>query len=123
MKRERTHLALAAILMMTSCSLIGPKCQRLKLSDYFRRDNKNVQLVEYTINNKCVPTLAGYQNLYNLEYENPNENYYWNHKQCKWITESEMDSLINESLDKWIAELEKMDSLMNESLDSIELSK
>ena len=88
-----------AVLTTTGCSLMGPKCQRLKLSDIFSVKNKNVVFVEYDKEGACRPTVAGYQQLVGLQSENPNVKYYWNYKQCKWITESEMDSLIKKSFD------------------------
>jgi len=36
----------AAILTTTGCSLMGPKCQRLKLSDIFSVKNKNFVFIE-----------------------------------------------------------------------------
>ena len=92
--RKTNYLALAAIVMTTSCSMIKPKCQRFKLSEILNREDKNPTLVEYDQDSICRPTVAGFQELYDLKYENPNEKYYWNHKQCKWITESEQDSII-----------------------------
>ena len=84
----------AAILTTTGCSLMGPKCQRLKLSDFFSLKNKNIAVVEYNKDGECTPTLAGHQEVANRRFENPNETYFWNYKQCKWITELESDSLI-----------------------------
>ena len=89
----------AAILTTTGCSLMGPKCQRLKLSDIFNVKNKNVVFIEYDKDGVCRPTLAGHQQLVDLRYENPNEIYFWNYKQCKWITKSEHDQLVSESFD------------------------
>ena len=89
----------AAILTTTGCSLMGPKCQRLKLSDIFSVKNKNVVFIEYDKDNVCRPTLEGHQQLFDLEYENPNEIYFWNYKQCKWITKSEDEQLINAAFD------------------------
>ena len=89
-----------AILTTTGCSLMGPKCQRLKLSDIFSVKNKNVVFIEYDKDNVCRPTLEGHQQLFDLEYENPNETYFWNYKQCKWITESEQDSIIEAVLNQ-----------------------
>jgi arsenate reductase-like glutaredoxin family protein len=65
-----------------------------KLSEILNREDKNPTLVEYGQDSICRPTVAGFQELYDLKYENPNEKYYWNYKQCKWITESEQDSII-----------------------------
>jgi len=78
---------------------MGPKCQRLKLSDIFSVKNKNVVFIEYDKDNVCRPTLAGHQQLLDLIYENPNEIYFWNYKQCKWITKSEDEQLINAAFD------------------------
>ena len=89
----------AAILTTTGCSLMGPKCQRLKLSDIFSVKNKNVVVVEYDKDGGCTPTVAGHQQLVNLEYENPNETYFWNYKQCKWITKSEHEQIIDDAFD------------------------
>lgn len=88
-----------AILTTTGCSLMGPKCQRLKLSDIFNVKNKNVVFIEYDKNGVCRPTLVGHQQLVDLRYENPNETYFWNYKQCKWITKSEDEQLINAAFD------------------------
>ena len=98
--RKTNYLALAAIVMTTSCSMIKPKCQRFKLSEILNREDKNPTLVEYNEERNCVPTLAGHQQLADLEYENPNETYFWNYKQCKWITESEQDSIIEAVLNQ-----------------------
>ena len=92
-------LVFVAILTTTGCSLMGPKCQRLKLSEIFSVKNKNVVVVEYDKDGVCRPTVAGYQQLVNLRYENPNETYFWNYKQCKWITKLERDSLIEAAFD------------------------
>ena len=89
----------AAILTTTGCSLMGPKCQRLKLSDIFSVKNKNVVFIEYDKDNVCRPTLEGHQQLVDLEYENPNETYFWNYKQCKWITKSEHEQIIDDAFD------------------------
>jgi len=89
----------AAILTTTGCSLMGPKCQRLKLSDIFSVKNKNVVSIEYDKDGVCRPTVAGYQQLVNLRYENPNETYFWNYKQCKWITKSEHEQIIDDAFD------------------------
>ena len=89
----------AAILTTTGCSLMGPKCQRLKLSDIFSVKNKNVVFIEYDKDNVCRPTVAGYQQLVDLKYENPNETYFWNYKQCKWITKSEHEQIIDDAFD------------------------
>tara|TARA_B110000238_G_scaffold67317_1_gene73838 strand:+ start:218 stop:553 length:336 start_codon:yes stop_codon:yes gene_type:complete len=89
----------AAILTTTGCSLMGPKCQRLKLSDIFSVKNKNVVFIEYDKDNVCRPTLEGHQQLFDLEYENPNEIYFWNYKQCKWITKSEHEQIIDDAFD------------------------
>ena len=89
----------AAILTTTGCSLMGPKCQRLKLSDIFSVKNKNVLFIEYDKDNVCRPTLEGHQQLADLEYENPNETYFWNYKQCKWITKSEHEQIIDDAFD------------------------
>ena len=89
----------AAILTTTGCSLMGPKCQRLKLSDIFSVKNKNVVVVEYDKDGVCRPTVAGCQQLVNLKYENPNETYFWNYKQCKWITKSEHEQIIDDAFD------------------------
>ena len=89
----------AAILTTTGCSLMGPKCQRLKLSDIFSVKNKNVVFIEYDKDNVCRPTVAGYQQLVALKYENPNETYFWNYKQCKWITKSEHEQIIDDVFD------------------------
>ena len=43
-----------------------------------------------------LPTLEGHQQLADLEYENPNETYFWNYKQCKWITKSEHEQIIDD---------------------------
>ena len=59
----------------------------------------STKLVEYDKDGGCTPTVAGHQQLVNLEYENPNETYFWNYKQCKWITKSENDKLINDAFD------------------------
>ena len=88
-----------AILTTTGCSLMGPKCQRLKLSDIFSVKNKNVVVVEYDKDGVCRPTVAGHQQLVGLKYKNPNETYFWNYKQCKWITKSEHEQLISEAFD------------------------
>jgi hypothetical protein len=87
-------LVFAAILTTTGCSLMGPKCQRLKLSDIFSVKNKNVVFIEYDKEGNCVPTIAGYQKKANLEHENPNTRYFW--IQCKWITETQKDSIVND---------------------------
>jgi hypothetical protein len=89
----------AAILTTTGCSLMGPKCQRLKLSDIFSVKNKNVVFIEYDKDNVCRPTLEGHQQLFDLEYENPNETYFWNYKQCKWVTKSEHEQIIDDAID------------------------
>ena len=89
----------AAILTTSGCSLVGPKCQRIKLSDIFSVKNKNVVFIEYDKDNVCRPTVAGYQQLVNLRYENPNETYFWNYKQCKWITKSEHEQIIDDAFD------------------------
>jgi hypothetical protein len=91
------HLALAAILMASSCSMIKPQCQRLKFRDIFSRENKNAELVEYNEDGDCVPTLAGHQQVADLMSENPDEQYYW--MRCQWVTESQRDSLIKERFD------------------------
>ena len=88
-----------AILTTTGCSLMGPKCQRLKLSDIFSVKNKNVVFIEYDKDNVCRPTLEGHQQLFDLEYENPNETYFWNYKQCKWVTKSEHEQIIDDAID------------------------
>ena len=59
----------------------------------------STKLVDYDGDGVCRPTVAGYQQLANLEYENPNETYFWNYKQCKWITKSESDKLTNDAFD------------------------
>ena len=92
--RKTNYLALAAIVMTTSCSMIKPKCQRFKLSDILNREAKNPTLVEYNEEGNCVPTIAGYQKKVNLEHENPDTRYFW--IQCKWITETQMDSIVND---------------------------
>ena len=56
-------------------------------------------MVEYGEDVICRPTVAGLQEVINLRYENPNETYFWNYKQCKWITKSEDEQLINAALD------------------------
>jgi hypothetical protein len=89
----------AAILTTSGCSLVGPKCQRLKLSEIFNVKDKNIVLVEYDEDGTCRPTLAGFQELYNLEYKNPNETYFWNYKQCRWITKSEHNQLIDDAFE------------------------
>jgi len=89
----------AAILTTTGCSLMGPKCQRLKLSDIFSVKNKNVVSIEYDKEGACRPTVAGYQQLVGLQSENPNVKYYWNYKQCKWITKSEHEQIIDDAFD------------------------
>ena len=89
----------AAILTTSGCSLMGPKCQRLKLSDIFSVKNKNVVFIEYDKDGVCRPTLEGHQQLFDLEYENPNETYFWNYKQCKWITKSEHEQIIDDAFD------------------------
>ena len=57
------------------------------------------KLVEYSEDGLCIPTLAGHQEVENLRHENPNETYFWNYKECKWITKSENDKLINDAFD------------------------
>lgn len=59
----------------------------------------STKLVDYDEDGVCRPTVAGHQQLVNLEYENPNETYFWNYKQCKWITKLENDKLINDAFD------------------------
>ena len=56
--RKTNYLALAAIVMTTSCSMIKPKCQRFKLSEILNREDKNPTLVEYNEEGNCAPTLA-----------------------------------------------------------------
>lgn len=89
----------AAILTTSGCSLMGPKCQRLKLSDIFSVKNKNVVVVEYDKDGVCRPTVAGHQQVVGLKYKNPNETYFWNYKQCKWITKSEHEQIIDDAFD------------------------
>ena len=89
----------AAILTTTGCSLLGPECQRLKLSEIFNVKDKNIVLVEYDEDGSCRPTVAGLQEGINLRYENPNETYFWNYKQCKWITKSEHNQLIDDAFE------------------------
>ena len=89
----------AAILTTTGCSLMGPKCQRLKLSDIFSVKNKNIVVVEYDKDGVCRPTVAGHQQVVGLKYKNPNETYFWNYKQCKWITKSEHEQIIDDAID------------------------
>ena len=71
MKRNKIFrsLAFTAILTTSGCSLVGPKCQRLKLSEIFNVKDKNIVLVEYDEDGTCRPTLAGFQELYNLKYK------------------------------------------------------
>ena len=57
------------------------------------------KLVDYDEDGVCRPTLEGHQQLVNLEYENPNETYFWNYKQCKWITKSEHEQIIDDAFD------------------------
>ena len=59
----------------------------------------STKLVEYDKDGGCTPTVAGHQQLVNLEYENPNETYFWNYKQCKWITKSEHEQIIDDVVD------------------------
>lgn len=101
MKRNKIFRSLAFVIIMTTsaCSLIKPKCQRLKLSEIFNVKYKNIVMVEYGEDGICRPTVAGLQEVINLRYENPNETYFWNYKQCKWITKSEDEQLINAALD------------------------
>ena len=88
-----------AVLTTTGCSLMGPKCQRLKLSDIFSVKNKNVVFIEYDKDNVCRPTLEGHQQLVDFRYKNSNEIYFWNYKQCKWITKSEHEQIIDDAFD------------------------
>ena len=60
----------------------------------------STKLVEYDQDGICRPTVAGFQELNNLEYKNPNETYFWNYKQCKWITKSESDKLTEDLLNR-----------------------
>ena len=101
MKTNKIYRYLAFIVIMTTagCSLMGPKCQRLKLSDIFSVKNKNVVFIEYDKDNVCRPTLEGHQQLVDLRYKNPNEIYFWNYKQCKWITKSEHEQIIDDVVD------------------------
>ena len=101
MKTNKTYRYLAFIVIMTTtgCSLMGPKCQRLKLSDIFSVKNKNVVVVEYDKDGVCRPTVAGHQQVVGLKYKNPNETYFWNYKQCKWITKSEHEQIIDDVFD------------------------
>ena len=96
-KQIYQYIVFTAILTTSGCSLLGPKCQRLKLSEIFNVKDKNIALVEYDEDGICSPTVAGFHELYNLEYENPNETYFWNYKQCKWITKSEHNQLIDDA--------------------------
>ena len=59
----------------------------------------STKLVNYDEDGVCRPTLDGYQQLENLKYENPNETYFWNYKQCKWITKSEQEQIIDDVFD------------------------
>ena len=59
----------------------------------------STKLVEYSEYGLCRPTVAGHQEVATLRHENPNETYFWNYKQCKWITKSENDKLIDNSFD------------------------
>ena len=93
------YIAFILIMTTSGCSLLGPKCQRIKLSDIFSVKNKNVVVVEYDKDGVCRPTLEGHQQLADLEYENPNEAYFWNNKQCKWITKSEHEQIIDDAFD------------------------
>ena len=101
MKRNKIFrsLAFTAILTTSGCSLVGPKCQRLKLSEIFNVNDENIVLIEYGGDGICRPTVAGLQEKINLRYENPNETYFWNYKQCKWITKSEHDQLLDDALE------------------------
>ena len=94
--RKTNYLALAAIVMTTSCSMIKPKCQRFKLSDILNREAKNPTLVEYNKDGECAPTIAGYNKLFRLQEENPDTVYHW--IQCKWLTDSQTDSIIDNVL-------------------------
>ena len=87
-------LIFAAIFTTSVCCSTRPECQRLKLSDFFSLKNKNIAVVEYNKDGECTPTLAGHQEVANRRFENPNEIYFWNYKQCKWITKLESDSYI-----------------------------
>ena len=93
------YIAFTAILTTSGCSLVGPKCQRIKLSDIFSVKNKNVVVVEYDKDGVCRPTVAGHQQVVGLKYKNPNETYFWNYKQCKWITKSEHEQIIDDAFD------------------------
>ena len=55
----------------------------------------STKLVEYDKDGGCTPTVAGHQQLVNLEYET----YFWNYKQCKWITKSEHEQIIDDVVD------------------------
>ena len=101
MKRNKIFRSLAFVIIMTTsaCSLIKPKCQRLKLSEIFNVKYKNIVMVEYGEDVIFRPTVAGLQEVINLKYENPNETYFWNYKQCKWITKSEHNQLIDDAFE------------------------
>ena len=98
-KKKYRYLAFIVIMTTSGCSLMGPKCQRLKLSDIFSVKNKNIVVVEYDKDGVCRPTVAGHQQVVGLKYENPNETYFWNYKQCKWITKSEHEQIIDDAFD------------------------
>ena len=92
-------LIFVAIFTTSVCWLTRPECQRLKLSDFFSLKNKNIAVVEYNKDGECTPTLAGHQEVANRRFENPNETYFWNYKQCKWITKSEHNQLIDDAFE------------------------
>jgi len=98
-KKKYRYLAFIVIMTTSGCSLMGPKCQRLKLSDIFSVKNKNIVVVEYDKDGVCRPTVAGHQQVVGLKYKNPNETYFWNYKQCKWITKSEHEQIIDDAFD------------------------
>ena len=54
----------------------------------------STKLVEYNEEGNCVPTIAGYQKKVNLERDNPDTRYFW--IQCRWMTESQVDSIVND---------------------------
>jgi len=56
------------------------------------------KLVEYNADGDCVPTLAGHQQVEDLQSKNPDEKYYW--ICCQWVTESQRVLLVKETLDR-----------------------